>query len=447
LDQRTDVTLNNPAQGEQADPQLAKAQAAWGQLGLKLRSITPSQLFRFLLALAVVVCLVWLTLSLLPILVPFEIGIVLAYVTLPLVDQLNRIMPRPLAVGLVMLAEFVLVFGFVAALVPVLINELGSVISTLPSQDQRQQFFGDLLTQMKSVLPQGAQDFVRGTVQQSAQDFQKNAPAYIGNLLGFIAAAVLGVVGTISFALSLLVLPTWLFSVLRDRNHTVRFVNGLIPESWRADFWAPLRIADRTLGFYLRGLFVQAIAVAIGAYLGTQILQALGYGPFRYPILLAMLIGFTQLLPTFGPYIGYVLGGLTGLTRSPEDALAVVIMLIVVQILNSRLVASRIQNKVVDLHPAVLAVLLVAGSQFGLIGVLLAAPLGVMLRDLYRYVNGRLSDPPLPAGLLPGPAGSVAASAGTQQTVPGATQLRVPQGAGVPYRSTTPSPTRVQRRV
>jgi predicted PurR-regulated permease PerM len=422
-----------------------KARAAWSDVGLKFRRITPSQLFRFLLALVVVAALIWLTMQLFSVLVPFEIGVVLAYVTVPLVDRLNKIMPRPLAVALVILAELTLVVGFLAVLIPVLINELGAVISGLPSQDERQRFFTDIIEQLRNVLPQGAQDFIRNTVQQSANDIQKNAPSYVANLLGLIAGAVIGVIGTLSFALSLLVLPTWLFSVLRDRHRTVRFVNGLLPASWRADFWAPLRIADRTLGFYLRGQFVQAIAVAVGAYIGTQVLQALGYGPFRYPILLAMIIGFVQLVPTFGPYIGYVLGGLAGLTRSPEEAAAIVIMLVVVQILNSRLVASRIQGKVVDLHPAILAVLLVAGSQFGLIGVLLAAPLGVMLRDIYRYVNGRLSDPPRPAGLLPGDAARAAAAAATR-TTPAVTQLRVPQGTGIPLRPETPSSARVQRR-
>ena len=135
------------------------------------------------------------------------------------------------------------------------------------------------------------------------------------------------------------------------------------------------------------------------------------------------------------------------MSHSPESGLAVVVMLVAVQILNNMLVASKIQGKVVDLHPSILAVLLVAGSQFGLLGVLLAAPVGVMLRDIYRYVNGRLSDPPRPAGLLPGDArkaavrstvpGIVPQQAGTQGA-PSASGLRVPTGRGIPaYKATS----------
>lgn len=348
-----------------------------------------------------------------------------------------------------MLAEFVLLAGFLGALIPVLVNEVGVVLGELPSQDERHRFFNDLVVSLKAVLPPAAQDFIQNAVQQATQDIQQNAASYIRRALELVAGAVFGVLGTISFALSLLVLPTWLFAVLRDRNRLVRFVNGTLPESWRADFWAPLRIADRTLGFYLRGLFVQALAVTVAAYFGVEILERLGYGPFHYPLLLAITIGFTQLIPTFGPFVGYFLGGLVGLSHSPQSAVAVIVMLVVVQVLNNLLVTSRIQSKVVDLHPAILAVLLVAGSQFGLLGVLLAAPLGVMVRDIYRYVNGRLGDPPRRAGLLPGVAGT-AVSASTaypgMQATKGKTALRVPAGVATPYRSETPSPVRVQRR-
>jgi predicted PurR-regulated permease PerM len=380
------------------------------------------------------------------VLAPFVIGVVLAYVTMPLVDWLNKWMPRPLAVALVMVTEFVVLVGFFAALIPVLVNEVGVMLNTLPGQEERQRFFNELVVQLRAVLPPAAQDFVRDSVQKAAQDIQQNAATYVSTLLGLIGNAVLGVLGTISFAVSLLVLPTWLFSVLRDRNRAVRAVNSLLPETWRADFWAPLRIADRTLGFYIRGFMVQAIAVTVGVYLGVQVLQALGYGPFRYPLLLAMAVGLTQLIPVFGPFIGYILGGLIGLSHSAESAVAVIIMLVVVQVINNLLVTSRLHKKIVDIHPAILAVLLVAGSQFGVLGVLLAAPLGIMLRDLFRYVYGRFSDPPQPAGLLPGAAGKAASRTRVVQPAQGTTQLRVPTGTGIPYRSETPSPVRLQLR-
>src|SRR5436190_12997587 len=146
---------------------------------------------------------------------PFEIGIVLAYVTVPLVDWLNKWMPRPVAVGLIMLAEFLLVASFLAVLVPLVVNQVGVVLSDMPSQEERQSFFGSLVTSLKDILPPAAEDFAKNALQQGAQDIQQNATTYMSTALGVIGSAVLGIIGSISFALSLLVLPTWLFAVLR----------------------------------------------------------------------------------------------------------------------------------------------------------------------------------------------------------------------------------------
>jgi predicted PurR-regulated permease PerM len=90
------------------------------------------------------------------------------------------------------------------------------------------------------------------------------------------------------------------------------------------------------------------------------------------------------------------------LAYSQETALAVLLLYIGVYWLVGSLVTPLLQGEAVNLHPAILAMVLVAGSQFGLLGILVAAPLAVISRDLFRYVYGRTSDPPRPAGVLPG---------------------------------------------
>jgi hypothetical protein len=54
------------------------------------------------------------------------------------------------------------------------------------------------------------------------------------------------------------------------------------------------------------------------------------------------------------------------------------------------------------MHPAIFVIVLVLLSQFGFLWVLIAAPFSIVVRDLFRYVYGRLSDPPTPAGVAPG---------------------------------------------
>jgi hypothetical protein len=93
---------------------------------------------------------------------------------------------------------------------------------------------------------------------------------------------------------------------------------------------------------------------------------------------------------------------LVGLSISTEVGVAVLGLYIFVQWLVATFVAPRIERRAVAMHPAVLATVVVALSQFGLVWVLLAGPAAAVARDLFRYVYGRFGDPPRPAGLLPG---------------------------------------------
>jgi predicted PurR-regulated permease PerM len=75
---------------------------------------------------------------------------------------------------------------------------------------------------------------------------------------------------------------------------------------------------------------------------------------------------------------------------------------IAAQFIVSQLVAGHINRRIIDLNPAVLVLFITALSQFGLIWVLLSAPILSITRDLFRYSYGRFGDPPRPANVLPG---------------------------------------------
>src|SRR6266566_6898494 len=101
-----------------------RAQQAWQRLWMRIRGITPSGLVRFLLVLLALAGLLWLITSAFQSLATFVIGIMLAYITLPVVDWLDHFLPRWLAVLLVILGEIALVGLFFAFLIPAIVQEL-----------------------------------------------------------------------------------------------------------------------------------------------------------------------------------------------------------------------------------------------------------------------------------------------------------------------------------
>jgi predicted PurR-regulated permease PerM len=139
---------------------------------------------------------------------------------------------------------------------------------------------------------------------------------------------------------------------------------------------------------------------------------------------MGMIAGILQLVPTLGPILNLIVGTLIGLTISRRVAALVLVVYLAIQFVVGRFIAPRFAKRVVDLHPAILVMSIVALSQFGLLWTLVAAPLVAIARDLFRYTYGRLADPPSPAGRLP--SGESVFEAGDAQAVPIATSANVP---------------------
>jgi predicted PurR-regulated permease PerM len=378
-----------------------KSREAWRRLGMRLRSLTPGELARILLVVGALASVGWvLDRSLAP-LVPFLIGLALAYITAPLVEGLDRVLPRGLAVLLVMIGEVLFLLLTVVVLVLPLARELIQLIESLPSTEQLRRFFEDLVAYLRT-LPEPTQAFIRDGLRQVAVQLRDNLATYFQSATALGIGALFGLIKTFSFIVGLLVLPTWLYSIMADQKRARRALDELLPDWARADFWAVIRIVDRTLSVSLRGLVLQGIAVGAATYLGLLLLEQFGLLAIKYKLLAAVLAGLMELIPDIGPFLWAIPAGAIGFANSREMGLALLGAYLLGRWLVHRLIVSRVEQQVVGgIHPAFIVVAIVALSQFGVLWLFLAAPLAAIARDLFRYVYGRVGEPPRPAGLLP----------------------------------------------
>jgi predicted PurR-regulated permease PerM len=156
-------------------------------------------------------------------------------------------------------------------------------------------------------------------------------------------------------------------------------------------------------------------------YLGLKLLVYF-YGiesTGRYEVLLAMIAGLTQLIPSIGPFLGVIPAMLVGLSISVQFSLMILALYIVIQWFIINFVYARVERDIIDAHPAILILILVALSQFGFWWILLATPITAVVRDLFRYAYGRFAEPPRPAGLLPGEPLPAKTSMQPANTIPG----------------------------
>jgi predicted PurR-regulated permease PerM len=123
---------------------------------------------------------------------------------------------------------------------------------------------------------------------------RENIGPYLRLALSYGIASTLGVLSLIGFLLGFLAVPTWLLSVLTDQRTAVRALDRALPNWLRDDFWAVIRIFDRSFGVYLRGILLQAFLVGCGMLTGLLLLGRYGVADIPYPLVLALFAGLRR---------------------------------------------------------------------------------------------------------------------------------------------------------
>ncbi len=328
---------------------------------------------------------------------PFLIGLFLAYLLLPMVNRLNRILPRWIAIVLVYLGTLVVLISLLAYIAPLLWSQINQLIHSIPSftvQDVRDQI-NTWLGEYERLVPSEVRVPLQDGLSTGYERLKGNLTTYVQEFGTFLFSSAMQVVNTVIFLLGFFIVPMWMFFVINDYRAGYRAINRMLPRAVRRDVWAIVRIVDRVLSSYIRGQLFLGVVVGLAAGLGLLVLTMFGLH-VDFILLLAVIAGLTELVPVVGPVLGAVPAIIIGLFDSPTTALAVAILYLAIQQLENNFLVPRIIGDSVGFHPSVLIVLMIAfGQVFGFVGIVLAAPVSAVLRDVFLYVYGRLKDEPI----------------------------------------------------
>ncbi|MDH5190223.1 MAG: AI-2E family transporter [Gammaproteobacteria bacterium] len=330
----------------------------------------------------------WLVYLLAPVLTPFMISILLAYVGDPIVDRLEaRRLPRTLAVIIVFLGLFILGIGLLLVLAPVLEKQLAAMFNRLPSYIDWIQ-----LTAMPYLFNLFGIENVKLDVSNLKQMF-----AQYWQQAGGIAATMIGSVSRSGFALigwiaNLVLVPVVTFYLLRDWDKLMDNIKGLFPRKQEQKLTQIACESDEVLGAFFRGQFLVMLA------LGTVYATGLSIIGIEMALLIGLLAGLVSFVPYLGFIVGIVVAGLVTLVQfqAVEPLVYVLVVFGIGQLLEGFLLTPWLVGDRIGLHPvAVIFAVLAGGQLFGFLGVLLALPVAavimVLLRHLHQsYVNSEL---------------------------------------------------------
>lgn len=379
---------------------VANSQTAWRGLINRIKGISPSILARSLLVIAVLGMITWLIWYTWPAMLPFVFGAVIAYMVLPIVNWLDNIFPRVIAILLTLGSVIAVIGWFLSMFLPIIGTQITRVYVSLPPLEEVEAFITDLADYVDT-LPEPAQVLIDDLLLKLNDRIQESIEVYATQLANLGLANIINLFNTVGFILGFLVVPGWLLTVLKDREDGLTAVNRLVPAFMRKDFWAVVQLIDRPFRSFLHGQLLMGLATAVSMYFILAFLEYLGIWHFEYKLIAALLAGFFGLIPEVGPIFAVITFLVLGSLDSLERALIFVVVYLVANQIVHMTVTPRIEKTYLNIHPAVLVMAIVLLSEFGFLWVLIAAPVLAVVRDLVQYIYGRLDDPPRPAGVLP----------------------------------------------
>jgi predicted PurR-regulated permease PerM len=337
----------------------------------------------------------------------------IAYLLLPLVDALDRILPRWLAAVVTVLAAVAVVVAVLAVVLPPLAGAFVRFAGELPTAEQIKDAI-DRWQAGQAAVSDGSQVIVVPAVEALASAIKAALADASGSLQRLAGLAIQTLLGALATLLGLIVLPAWLLTVLGAHRQQRAALYHRVAPGLRDDARAVVAIVDRAAGSYLRGYVASGVLVGAVAYIACLISPRLGGPTINEPLAVATLIGAAQVIPVIGPILGLV-PALLVLPFGTDRAVTYLVIYISARFIGGNLIGNRIMERRLTVHPAIMVPGIVLIGQFGLIWLLLAAPMVAITVDLVRYFSGRLSEPPMPAGVLPGTTATarVAPSEGT----------------------------------
>ncbi|MEZ5651798.1 MAG: AI-2E family transporter [Burkholderiaceae bacterium] len=341
--------------------------------------LTPRQ-SQTLIWTAVAAALVIVLLKLGPVLTPFIMAAILAYVLEPGVRAMASVrVPRALAALLMVGAAF-LAFALLLLIV-------------LPIVQQEVQIIRDRLPGLIGTFTQDVLPWLR---QKTGMELTLDVSSLriwltenLSNIGDDIAAKIItyarsGWGAALEIVSLLLLVPVVTFFMLVDWPHMIAELRALVPTRWKAYSTDLVQEVDTLLGHYLRGQI--KVLLIMAAYYSIALAIA-GYHLWA-PI--GVLSGLLMAIPYVGFSISMVFALIDGmLLLGPLRALvSVAIIYGVAQALESFVLTPRLVGESIGLHPiAVIFALLAFGALFGFVGVLLALPLAAIMAVALRRIR------------------------------------------------------------
>ena len=333
------------------------------------------------------------------ILAPFIYGGVVAYLLRPMCNFYEQFlqnhlpkklkkMANGLAVLLSLVSGILIVYAMIIMIAPQLFDSIRNLWLSLPGK-MAQLYSWAVSTFGENERLVSLFNTIYNTVNTELQNWTNNTlEPYISSVLSIVTGVGTSVWKVLMFLYNLLIgliVSVYLLSSRKKfARQSVLIVRSVLKPKWAELFLSEVSFVDRMFGGFIDGKILDSAIMGVLCYAGCVI--------FRFPnaLLVSAIVGITNIIPFFGPFIGAVPSTLLILMESPIKALWFLIFVLLLQQLDGNVIGPKILGDRTGLSSFwVLFTIILFGGLWGIVGMIVGVPLFAVIYDIIKKLVRR----------------------------------------------------------
>jgi predicted PurR-regulated permease PerM len=203
----------------------------------------------------------------------------------------------------------------------------------------------------------------------------------------FITGSIAIIPASMPTVMGFITLPFFLFFILNDYELFGKYFSDLFPSSAAKHAGSVLGIIGNVMGRYIRSQIILGLIAGFIVFIGLFILRV------EYAPALAAVVAVTQFIPIIGPFVSGLIIIIITLALQPDKVIWAVTVVLIAQLLLNMVFLNWVQGKYMQIHPAVVMVLLVVGGYIaGFWGMILALPVAATAWEVFKYLRSEQQD-------------------------------------------------------
>ncbi|MFD2044361.1 AI-2E family transporter [Ornithinibacillus salinisoli] len=309
--------------------------------------------------------------------IPFIGAGILYYLTKPLMELFMRYkINHSISILLVFL---VLIFvGFIVTMyiVPIAQRQIVNLANNIPKMVDWAQEIITYWQANQTLIPEE----VDNAINNFTENLQSHIEAVLNYLFGFIGQLI-------SFIFALVLIPFFLFFMLKDGDKFVPFITKIFSKKKAANLRSLLRKMDDVLTSFIQGQLIVSFCVGILLFIGYLIID------LPYSLTLAIFGMVMNVIPFVGPFLSVIPALIVGAFQDPMMIVWVALVMVIAQQIESNFISPNVMGRVLALHPlTVITIILAAGSIAGFLGILFAVPIYALVKSIIVHFYETYTD-------------------------------------------------------